>query len=153
MTARIRRMKVFFGYPVVVPSSTKPLPAGNYEVAWSQKVTDGRCSADLPRPSTCVQLAGPSDSSDLSRSVTITWEDLGRALGQDAAMRRRSASLALNSALLDPIVQTLMQRDGLSEEDLRRGAASAVTHIADCQRAQGTDQATAIIKALDSFDE
>ncbi|WP_282154228.1 hypothetical protein [Ruegeria atlantica] len=108
-----------FDWPFTVPGFAETLPAGEYEIETELASPPDHQDPEAWKASVVVHLHPRISHPGLTRSLTVSLIDLDNARAKDKLSGRELSDVFLEEMLADPMVQLVMQADGVSEAQLR----------------------------------
>jgi hypothetical protein len=111
-TVTFRRAFTFEGFD-------EALPAGEYRVTSEEDILDGISLPDCLRTYAVLHLHPTPGRFGLARTLTVSWEELERALSYDSRFAAMPADPDFDEMMAEPIIRLRMQADNVSEDGLR----------------------------------
>ncbi|MDW3118038.1 MAG: hypothetical protein R8G60_09825 [Roseovarius pacificus] len=108
-----------FDRPFKLPGFDETLPAGEYDVETELASPPDHKDPEAWRASVVVQLHPRETHPGLTRSLSVSLVDLDHARAKDKLSGQDLSQMFLEDMLADPMVQLVMQADGVSEAQLR----------------------------------
>lgn len=108
-----------FDRPFSLPGFDETLPAGEYYVETELGPPPDHKDPEAWRASVVVQLHTRDSHPGLKRSLSVSLIDLDHARVTDKLSGKNLSQFFLEQMLADPMVQLVMQADGVSEAQLR----------------------------------
>ncbi|WP_300057318.1 hypothetical protein [uncultured Roseobacter sp.] len=108
-----------FCRPFKLPGFDETLPAGEYDVETDVATPPDNKDPEAWKASVVAQLRPRDSHSGLTRSLSVSLVDLDRARAKDKLSGKDLSQVFLEQMLADPMVQLVMQADGVSEAQLR----------------------------------
>jgi len=123
-----------FDQPFKLPGFDETLPAGEYDIETELASPPDHKDPQAWKASVVVHLHPRLSHPGLTRSLTVSLLDLDRARARDKLSGKELSQVFLEEMLADPMVQLVMQADGVSEAHLRylySGSRTAQTDMDD----------------------
>ncbi|RFP88498.1 hypothetical protein DZK27_08410 [Rhodobacteraceae bacterium 63075] len=123
-----------FDRPFKLPGFDETLPAGEYDVETERASPPDHKDPEAWKASVVVQLHPRDSHPGLTRSLSVSLVDLDHARAKDKLTGLDLSEVFLEDMLADPMVQLVMQADGVSKAQLRhlysgsRKAPSGIDH-------------------------
>ncbi|WP_101069202.1 hypothetical protein [Roseovarius salinarum] len=108
-----------FDRPFKLPGFDETLPAGEYDVETELASPPDHKDPEAWKASVVVQLHPRESHPGLTRSLSVSLVDLDHARAKDKLTGQDLSQVFLEDMLADPMVQLVMQADGVSEAQLR----------------------------------
>ncbi|QEW20259.1 hypothetical protein LA6_002457 [Marinibacterium anthonyi] len=108
-----------FSRPFTVPGFDEMLPAGTYDIETELSAPPDDRNPDAWKASVLVNLHPRTSHPGLSRTLMVSLADLDAARAKDELTGKELTEFFLEKMLADPMVQLVMQADGVSEMQLR----------------------------------
>lgn len=108
-----------FDRPFRLPGFDETLPAGEYDVETELASPPDHKDPEAWKASVVVQLHSRESHPGLTRSLSVSLVDLDHARAKDKLSGKDLSHIFLEDMLADPMVQLVMQADGVSEAQLR----------------------------------
>ena len=108
-----------FDRPFKLPGFDETLPAGEYYVETELASPPDHKDPEAWKASVVVQLHPRESHPGLTRSLSVSLVDLDHARAKDKLSGKDLSQIFLEQMLADPMVQLVMQADGVSEAQLR----------------------------------
>mgnify|MGYP007120764100 CR=1 FL=1 len=108
-----------FDQPFKLPGFDETLPAGEYDIETEVASPPDHKNPENWKASVVVQLHPRLSYPGLARSLTLSLADLNHARAKDKLSGKELSEVFLDEMLADPMVQLVMQADGVSEAQLR----------------------------------
>ncbi|MFZ7092659.1 hypothetical protein [Primorskyibacter sp. 2E233] len=108
-----------FARPFTVPGFDETLPAGEYDIETELSSPPDHHNPEIWKASVMVHLHPRTSHPGLARSLTVSLADLDRARAKDKLSGNELSQVFLEEMLADPMVQLVMEADGVSEMQLR----------------------------------
>ncbi|WP_299971399.1 hypothetical protein [uncultured Roseobacter sp.] len=102
-----------------LPGFDETLPAGEYDIETEFASPPDHKDPQAWKASVVVHLHPRLSHPGLTRSLTVSLLDLDRARARDKLSGKDLSQVFLEEMLADPMVQLVMQADGVSEAQLR----------------------------------
>ncbi|TMV76712.1 hypothetical protein FGG78_28125 [Thioclava sp. BHET1] len=109
-----------FSRPFTVPRLDEVLPAGSYDIETELSALPNDLSPDSCKASVSVNLHSRNSHLGLSRTLTVSLVDPDTARAKDELTGKELTAFFLEEMLTDPMVQLVMQADGVSEMQIRK---------------------------------
>ena len=123
-----------FDRPFKLPGFDETLPAGEYEIETELATPPDHRDPEAWKASVVVHLHPRVSHPGLTRSLSVSLVDLDHARAKDKLSGKDLSQVFLEEMLADPMVQLVMQADGVSEAHLRHlysGSRTAQTDMDD----------------------
>lgn len=145
MNDQIARTIAVFDRPFRVPGFDETLPAGEYEIETELVSPPDHKDPEAWKASVVVHLLPRVSHPGLTRSLSVSLVDLDDARAKDKLSGKDLSQVFLEEMLADPMVQLVMQADGVSEAQLRHlysGSRTTQTGVdtLDTKTGNGTEQ-------------
>ncbi len=114
-----RQSVAVFSNPFTIPSFNETLPAGEYDIETELSSPPDHQHPEMWKPSVIVTLHQRESHPGLARALTVSLADLDDARAKDKMTGKELADFFLEEMLSDPMVQMVMEADGVSERQLR----------------------------------
>ena len=143
-----------FDRPFKLPGFDETLPAGEYDIETELASPPDHKDPQAWKASVLVHLHARLSHPGLTRSLSVSLADLDHARAKDKLSGKDLSQVFLEDMLADPMVQLVMQADGVSEAHLRHlysGSRAAQTDMDDADAeienatAQGSSRDTSDI--------
>ena len=108
-----------FDRPFKLPGFDETLPAGEYEIETELATPPDHRDPEAWKASVVVHLHPRVSHPGLTRSLSVSLVDLDHARAKDKLSGKDLSQVFLEEMLEDPMVQLVMQADGVSEAQLR----------------------------------
>ena len=108
-----------FDRPFRLPGFDETLPAGEYDIETELASPPDHKDPQAWKTSVVVHLHPRLSYPGLTRSLTVSLADVDHARAKDKLSRKDLSQFFLEDMLADPMVQLVMQADGVSEAQLR----------------------------------
>lgn len=108
-----------FDRPFNLPGFDETLPAGEYDIETELASPPDHKDPQAWKASVVVHLHARLSHPGLTRSLSVSLADLDHARAKDKLTGKDLSQVFLEDLLADPMVQLVMQADGVSEEHLR----------------------------------
>ncbi|WP_299508267.1 hypothetical protein [uncultured Roseobacter sp.] len=108
-----------FDRPFKLPGLDETLPAGEYDMETEFASPPDHKDPQAWKASVVVHLHPRLSHPGLTRSLTVSLLDLDRARARDKLSGKDLSQAFLEEMLSDPMVQLVMQADGVSEAQIR----------------------------------
>ncbi|WP_298855309.1 hypothetical protein [uncultured Ruegeria sp.] len=108
-----------FSRPFTFPGFDEMLPAGEYEIETELSAPPDYLDPEAWKASVLVYLHPRETHPGLARTLTVSLADLDSARVQDKLTKKELSKFLLDQLLADPMVQLIMEADGVSETRLR----------------------------------
>ncbi|WP_299146667.1 hypothetical protein [uncultured Tateyamaria sp.] len=108
-----------FDRPFNLPGFDEMLPAGEYDIETEFASPPDHKDPQAWKASVVVHLHPRLSHPGLTRSLTVSLLDLDRARARDKLSGKDLSQVFLEEMLADPMVQLVMQADGVSQAQLR----------------------------------
>lgn len=133
-----------FDRPFKLPGFDETLPAGEYDIETELASPPDHKDPQAWKASVVVNLHPRLSHPGLTRSLSVSLADLDHARAKDKLSGEDLSQVFLEEMLADPMVQLVMQADGVSETQLRHlysGARTTQTDkdIVDTKTETGTE--------------
>ncbi|WP_299961071.1 hypothetical protein [uncultured Roseobacter sp.] len=125
---------VVFDRPFNLPGFDEKLPAGEYDIETELASPPDHKDPEAWKASVLVHLHPRVSHPGLTRSLSVSLADLDHARAKDKLSGKDLSQAFLEEMLADPMVQLVMQADGVSEAHLRHlysGSRTAQTTMDD----------------------
>ena len=123
-----------FDRPFKMPGFDETLPAGEYDIETELASPPDHKDPEAWKASVVVHLHPSVAHPGLTRSLSVSLVDLDVARAKDKLSGKELSQVFLEEMLADPMVQLVMQADGVSEAQLRHlysGSRTIQTDNAD----------------------
>lgn len=114
-----RQSVAVFSNPFTIPSFNETLPAGEYDIETELSSPPDHQHPEMWKASVIVTLHQRESHPGLARALTVSLADLDDARAKDKMTGKELADFFLEEMLSDPMVQLVMEADGVSERQLR----------------------------------
>ncbi|WP_299614500.1 hypothetical protein [uncultured Tateyamaria sp.] len=142
-----------FDRPFKLPGFDETLPAGEYDIETELASPPDHKDPQAWKASVVVHLHPRLSHPGLTRSLSVSLLDLDRARARDKLSGKDLSQVFLEEMLADPMVQLVMQADGVSEAYLRHLYSGSLTTQIDMDNADAeTENATAQGASRDASD-
>lgn len=142
-----------FDRPFKLPGFDETLPAGEYDIETELASPPDHNDPQAWKASVVVHLHPRLSHPGLTRSLTVSLADLDHARAKDKLSRKDLSEVFLEEMLADPMVQLVMQADGVSEAHLRHLYSGSRTAHTDRDDADAeTENATTREASRDGAD-
>ena len=108
-----------FDRPFKLPGFDETLPAGEYDIETELASPPDHKDPEAWKASVVVHLHPRASHPGLTRSLSVSLADLDHARAKDKLSGKDLSLVFLEDMLADPMVQLVMQADGVSEAHLR----------------------------------
>lgn len=108
-----------FDRPFNLPGFDETLPAGEYDIETELASPPDHKDPQAWKASVVVHLHARLSHPGLTRSLSVSLADLDHARAKDKLTGKDLSQVFLEDLLADPMVQLVMQADGVSEAHLR----------------------------------
>ena len=108
-----------FLHPFDLASFNETLPAGEYEVETELHEPLVRPNPDNWTASVLVHLKPRATHPGLNRTLSVPLVEFERVCARDKLTGKALKDVFLEEMLSDPMIQQIMQADGVSEDELR----------------------------------
>ncbi len=108
-----------FSRPFTFPGFDELLPAGEYEIETELFAPPDYLDPEAWKASVLVFLHPRKSYPGLARTLTVSLADLDSAQAKDKLSSKQLSQFMLDQLLADPMVQLIMEADGVSETQLR----------------------------------
>ncbi|WHQ83214.1 hypothetical protein [Tritonibacter mobilis] len=115
-----RQSVAVFSNPFTIPGFNETLPAGEYGIETELSSPPDHLHPELWKASVIVKLHQQESNPGLARTLKVSLADLDEARAKDKMTGKELADFFLEEMLSDPMVQMVMEADGVSERQLRR---------------------------------
>ena len=142
-----------FDRPFKLPGFDETLPAGEYDIETELASPPDHKDPEAWKASVMVHLHPRLSHPGLTRSLSVSLADLNHVRAKDKLSGKDLSQVFLEDMLADPMVQLVMQADGVSEAHLRHlysGSRTAQTDMDDADAE--TENATAQGASRDASD-
>ena len=142
-----------FDRPFKLPGFDEMLPAGEYDIETELASPPDHRDPQAWKASVVVHLHPRLSHPGLTRSLSVSLADLDHARAKDKLSGKDLSQVFLEEMLADPMVQLVMQADGVSQAQLRHlysGTRTAQTDMDDADAE--TENATAQGASRDTSD-
>ena len=134
-----------FDRPFKLPGFDETLPAGEYDIETELASPPDYNDPEAWKASVVVHLHPRVSHPGLTRSLSVSLVDLDHARAKDKMSGKDLSQVFLEEMLADPMVQLVMQADGVSEAQLRHlysGTRTTQTDkdVLDTKTETGTEQ-------------
>ncbi|QGX97204.1 hypothetical protein EI983_02485 [Roseovarius faecimaris] len=134
-----------FDRPFKLPGFDETLPAGEYDIETELASPPDHKDPQAWKASVVVHLHPRLSHPGLTRSLSVSLVDLDHARAKDKKSGKDLSQVFLEEMLADPMVQLVMQADGVSEAQLRHlysGTRTTKTDkdVLDTKTETGTEQ-------------
>lgn len=134
-----------FDRPFNLPGFDETLPAGEYDIETELASPPDHKDPEAWKASVVVHLHPRLSHPGLTRSLSVSLTDLDHARAKDKLSGKDLSQVFLEHMLADPMVQLVMQADGVSEAQLRHlysGTRTTQTDkdVLDTKTETGTEQ-------------
>ncbi len=134
-----------FDRPFKLPGFDETLPAGEYDVETELASPPDHKDPRAWKASVMVHLHPRLSHPGLTRSLSVSLADLEHARAKDKLSGEDLSQVFLEEMLADPMVQLVMQADGVSEAQLRHlysGLRTTQTDmdVTEAKTENGTEQ-------------
>ncbi len=134
-----------FDRPFNLPGFDETLPAGEYDIETELASPPDHKDPEAWKASVVVYLHPRLSHPGLTRSLSVSLTDLDHARAKDKLSGKDLSQVFLEHMLADPMVQLVMQADGVSEAQLRHlysGTRTTQTDkdVLDTKTETGTEQ-------------
>ena len=119
MNGLIRKTVAVFARPFEVPGFDESLPAGEYEIETEVSPPPDHLNPEAWKASVIVNLHRRSSHPGLTCTLTVSLADLDDAWAKDKLTGDALADVLLEDMLADPMIQLVMEADGVSVMQLR----------------------------------
>lgn len=119
MDYRTAKTVVVFDRPFKLPGFDETLPAGEYDIETELVPPPDHKDPEAWKASVVVHLHSRMSHPGLTRSLSMSLADLDHARAKDKLTGKDLSQVFLEEMLADPMVQLIMQADGVSETQLR----------------------------------
>ncbi len=134
-----RQSVAVFSNPFTIPGFNETLPAGEYDIETELSSPPDHRHPEMWKALVLVNLHQRESHPGLARTLTVSLADLDEARAKDKMTGKELADFFLEEMLSDPMVQMVMEADGVSEIQLRHlysgarmsEATSGVPHRGD----------------------
>ncbi|TLP55493.1 hypothetical protein FEE96_22510 [Parasedimentitalea maritima] len=153
MIEKIAKTIAVFDLPFNLAGFDETLPAGEYDIETELASPPDHKDPEAWKASVVVHLHPRLSHPGLTRSLTVSLLDLDRARAREKLSGMDLSQVFLEEMLADPMVQLVMQADGVSEAHLRHlysGSRMAQTDMDDVDAE--TENATAQGDSRDASD-
>jgi len=120
-----------FDRPFKLPGFDETLPAGEYDIETELASPPDHKDPEAWKASVMVHLHPRLSHPGLTRSLSVSLVDLDHVRAKDKLSGRDLSQVFLEDMLADPMVQLVMQADGVSEAQLRHLYSGARTTQTD----------------------
>ena len=153
MDDQTARTVAVFDRPFKLPGFDETLPAGEYDIETELASPPDHKDPEAWKASVVVQLHPRVSHPGLTRSLSVSLVDLDHARAKDKLSGKDFSQVFLEEMLADPMVQLVMQADGVSEAQLRHLYSGSRTTRTDMDDADAeTENATAQRASRDASD-
>ena len=142
-----------FDRPFNLPGFDETLPAGEYDIETELASPPDHKDPEAWTASVVVHLHARLSHPGLTRCMSVSPADLDHARAKDKLSGKDLSQVFLEDLLADPMVQLVMQADGVPEAHLRHlnsGSRAAQTDMGDADAE--TENATAQGASWDASD-
>ena len=142
-----------FDRPFKLPGFDEMLPAGEYDIETELASPPDHRDPQAWKASVVVHLHPRLSHPGLTRSLSVSLADLDHVRAKDKLSGKDLSQVFLEEMLADPMVQLVMQADGVSQAQLRHlysGTRTAQTDMDDADAE--TENATAQGASRDTSD-
>ncbi len=108
-----------FSRPFTFPGFDEMLPAGEYEIETELSAPPDYFDPEAWKASVLIYLHPRETHPGLARTLTVSLANLDSARAQDKLSKKELSKFLLDQLLADPMVQLIMEADGVSETQLR----------------------------------
>lgn len=119
MDDRTAKTVAVFDKPFKLPGFDETLPAGEYDIETELVSPPDHKDPEVWKASVVVHLHPRISHPGLTRSLSVSLADLDHARAKDKLTGKDLSQVYLEEMLADPMVQLIMQADGVSETQLR----------------------------------
>ena len=131
--------------PFKLPGFDEMLPDGEYDIETERASPPNHKDPQVWKASVIVRLHARLSHPGLTQSLSVSLVDLDHARAKDKLSGKDLSQVFLEEMLADPMVQLVMQADGVSEAHLRHlylGSRAAQTDMddADAETKNATEQ-------------
>ena len=119
MIDQIAKTVAVFDRPFKLPGFDEMLPAGEYDIETELASPPDHKDPQAWKASVVVHLHPRASHPGLTRSLSVSLADLDHARARDKLSGEDLSQVFLEEMLADPMVQLVMQADGVSEAHLR----------------------------------
>jgi hypothetical protein len=142
-----------FDRPFKLPGFDETLPAGEYDIETELASPPDHKDPEAWKASVMVHLHPRLSHPGLTRSLSVSLVDLDLARARDKLSGKDLSQVFLEEMLADPMVQLVMQADGVSEAHLRHlYSESRTTQTVKDDADAETENATAQGASRDASD-
>ena len=119
MIDQIAKTVAVFDRPFKLAGFDETLPAGEYDIETELASPPDHKDPQAWKASVVVRLHPRASHPGLTRSLSVSLADLDHARARDKLSGEDLSQVFLEEMLADPMVQLVMQADGVSEAHLR----------------------------------
>lgn len=132
-----------------LPGFDETLPAGEYDIETERAPPPDHKDPEAWMASVVVHLHPRVSHPGLARSLSVSLVDLDHARAKDKLSGKDLSQVLIEEMLADPMVQLVMQADGVSDEQLRHlylGFRVSHTDIGALEAATGHEKGQASLR-------
>ena len=131
MNQLISKTIAVFSRPFTFPGFDELLPAGEYDIEAELSAPPDYLDPEAWKASVLIFLHPRKSHPGLARTLTVSLADLERARARDKLSAKELSQFLLDQLLADPMVQLIMEADGVSETQLRHLYSESLISEAD----------------------
>ncbi len=131
MNQLISKTIAVFSRPFTFPGFDELLPAGEYDIETELSAPPDYLDPEAWKASVLIFLHPRKSHPGLARTLTVSLADLERARARDKLSAKELSQFLLDQLLADPMVQLIMEADGVSETQLRHLYSESIISEAD----------------------